>query len=369
MINTPRLSATLMLYLTRHVALHIFSAIGIIVLIVAVIDAAELFRRVSNKEDISSLSVLVMEAIKMPSTLPTLIPFGVLFGLIFSFQKLRSTNEIIIARTNGLSLAKISIAPALFILVLSFFTLSVVDPIASATKKRYLSLEENIFGGNGRNLTVSTEGIWLRDRSSENSLIIHGDGIDAEIFALINPLVYTFDENENLHSRYYPDVLVLQEGYWQINGGHAIGKDGRVTPIEDIKKLNSSLSRRDLTHSNKRPETIPLYELWGYIDVLDQAGLPSLGHTSYLYYQLSLPLILVGMVLIVVRFTLSTTGRVSVGHFMVFSVVLGLLFYFTKDLLYVMGSSGRLPPIVAGFAPGLLMIGIGAVMLIHADEQ
>ncbi len=368
MMNSSRLSMTLMRYLARHVAVRVLAAIGVIVLIVAVIDTAELFRRVSNKENISAMSVLLMEAIKMPSTLPTLIPFGVLFGLIFSFQKLRSTNEIIIARTNGLSLFKLSIAPSIFIIALSLFTLIVVDPIASATKKRYLSLEEDVFGGNGRNLTVSTEGIWLRDRNTQLSFIMHGDSIDAGSSSLVNPLVYTFDEDNNLISRYYPDELVLKEGYWQINGGQVIRQDGKVIPIESTQ-LSSSISRRDLTHSNKRPETIPLYELWGYIDVLEQAGLPSLGHTSYLYYQLSLPLVLVGMVMIIARFTLSPTGRVTVGHLVIFSVMLGLLFYFTKDVLYVMGTSGRLPPIVAGFAPGVIMIGIGALLLVQADDK
>ena len=368
MINSARLSLTLMRYLARHVAVRILAAIAIIVLIVAIVDTAELFRRVSNKENISSVSVLLMEAIKMPSTLPTLIPFGVLFGLMASFQKLRNTNEVTIARTNGISLLKIVFAPVLVVLTLALFTLIVIDPIASATKKRYENLQNDIFGGNRGTLTVSTEGIWLRDRNTQLSFIMHGDSIDAAKFSLVNPLVYTFDEKNRLISRYYPDALILKEGYWQIEGGEVIREDGKVVPIEGMQ-LSSSLSRRDLTHSNKRPETIPLYELWGYIDVLDQAGLPSLGHTSYLYYQLSLPLVLIGMVLIVARFTLSPRGRMNMGHLAVFSLVLGLLFYFTKDLLYVMGSSGRLPPFVAGCAPGVVMIGIGLVMLIHADEH
>lgn len=368
MITNTRLSFTLMRYMSRHVAMRVLAATSIIVAIVAVLDTVELFRRVSSKENISAMSVLLMEAIKIPSTLPLLIPFGVLFGLIISFQKLRSTNEIIIARTSGLSLLKLSIAPSAIIFALSVLVLLVIDPIASATKKRYLNLEEDMFGGNGRNLTVSTEGIWLKDRDAQLTLIMHGDAVDAQTFSLVNPLVYTFDEDNNLISRYYPDELILNEGYWQINGGKVIGADGKVVPIEEAH-LSSSISRRDLTHSNKRPETIPLYELWGYIDVLDQAGLPSLGHSSYLYYQLSLPLILVGMVLIIARFTLSSTGRISPSHLVVFSVVLGLVFYFVKDLLYIMGTSGRLPPIVAGLAPGILMIGTGATLLMKADEN
>ena len=193
MINSARLSLTLMRYLARHVAVRILAAIAIIVLIVAIVDTAELFRRVSNKENISSVSVLLMEAIKMPSTLPTLIPFGVLFGLMASFQKLRNTNEVTIARTNGISLLKIVFAPVLVVLTLALFTLIVIDPIASATKKRYENLQNDIFGGNRGTLTVSTEGIWLRDRNTQLSFIMHGDSIDAAKFSLIRLSPCPFD--------------------------------------------------------------------------------------------------------------------------------------------------------------------------------
>lgn len=367
-MNTTRLSFTLTKYLIRHSGLRILLAIGIIVTTIAVIDTAELFRRVSNKEAVSAVSVLFMEGIKLPSTLPTLIPFGVLIGLIASFQKLRSSNEVVIARTNGISLIKLSIPASIFVLGLSLFSLIVIDPIASATKKRYLNLEEQIFGGNGRNLTVSTEGIWLRDRNSNLTMIIHGDGINTADVSLINPLVYTFDMDNTLISRFYPETLSLKKGYWEISGGNVIRQDGKVQTVDETQ-ISSSLSQRDLTHSNKRPETIPIFELWGYIDVLEQAGLPSLGHSSYLYYQLSTPLVLIGMVLIVARFTLSPTGRVGWGHLVIFTIVTGLVFYFAKDLLYVMGASGRLPPFVAGFAPGVMMMGIGIVLLIRADEK
>ncbi|MGU9962365.1 MAG: LptF/LptG family permease [Candidatus Puniceispirillales bacterium WSBS_2018_MAG_OTU23] len=367
-MNTVHLSFILMRYLMRHVAVRIIAAIGIIVLTVAVIDIAELFRRVSNKEDVSAVTVLIMEAVKMPSTLPVLIPFGVLIGLIVSFQKLRSSNEIIIARTNGLSLLKLSIAPSIFVLMLSVISLIVIDPIASATKKRYLNLEERIFGNGGRNLTISTEGIWLRDRTSNLSLIIHGDSIDAATVSLIEPFVYIFDRKNTLISRYYPETLSLKSGYWQIEGGTVIRQNGKVKPIESTQ-INSSLSQRDLTHSNKRPETIPLFELWGYIEVLEQVGLPSLAHSSYLYYQLSTPFVFIGMVLIVARQTLSPMGRIGWGHLTVFTLGIGLLFYFAKDFLYIMGTSGRLPPFVAGFAPGIVMVSLGIGLLIRADEK
>ncbi len=362
------LPLTLTFYIMRHTASRILLSIVAIIIIFAVFDTVEIFRQLSDKAGRSTFSVFSLELTRLPSILPTLIPYGVLIGLVISFQSLRISNQIIVARTNGLSLLKIITGPVICVLALAIFTLAAIDPIASATRKRYEQMEQAIFGNKARNLTVSTEGIWLRDRNDNNAMIIHGDEINTDNFHLNNALVYTFAADGTLDSRYYPEKLSLQDGYWQIDGGKIIHTDGTVAPNQSVK-LISSLSQDDLTRSNKRPETIPIVELWRYIDVLNKAGLPSLAHSSYLYYQLSLPLILAGMVMIVGSLTLSITARVGWGKITLGAIVLGLGFYFAQDFLYNMGKSGRLSPLIAGFAPGVLMIAFGTVSLIRADDK
>ena len=103
--------------------------------------------------------------------------------------------------------------------------------------------------------------------------------------------------------------------------------------------------------------------------MLNNAGLPSLAHSSYLYYQLSTPFLLIGIVLIVARFTLNLTSRKGWGHMFIFTVTFCLGLYFIKDLLYVMGSSGRIHPFIAGFSPSFLMIIIGVGLLMRAEER
>ncbi|MCE2517051.1 MAG: hypothetical protein J4F41_04290, partial [Alphaproteobacteria bacterium] len=62
-------------------------------------------------------------------------------------------------------------------------------------------------------------------------------------------------------------------------------------------------------------------------------------------------------------------GRATWGHLITVGIGVGLVFYFMKDFLYVMGTSGRLPPFVAGFAPGVIMVTLGIALLIRADEN
>ena len=75
--------------------------------------------------------------------------------------------------------------------------------------------------------------------------------------------------------------MLLKDKYWEVNGGVMMGPAGRVTSL-DTAQIDTTRTRRDLNHSNKRPETIALISLWGYISVLERTGLPSLGHESIL---------------------------------------------------------------------------------------
>lgn len=366
-MNGTRLSITFSRYVFWHLMLRVLLFLMGGIVLIGLIDIAELFRRVGDKEGVGFLTVLVMQGVKTPSTIPFLLPFSVLFGAMHSFHSLRAQNEIVIARTSGMSLLKLMVPPIVFALVYAVFALVVIDPVSTATSQRYDVMEKQIFGSGGRNLTVSTEGIWFRDQNKRYATIIHGDAIDSAAAEVINPVLYTFDDNDLILNRYYPEKMVLKDRFWDIEGGIMMGPAGRVTPIERAQ-IDTTLTRRDLSHSNKRPETIPLFSLWNYISVLERTGLPSLGYESYLYSKLALPFVLIGMVMIAGRFTLILTGRRKATHILVFSIVFGVLFYFLNDFLYVMGTSGRLPPPIAGFAPGVIMTVLGTGLLIRADE-
>ena len=291
-----------------------------------------------------------------------------LVGSIISFHRLRLSNEIVVARTSGLSQVRLVLPGSAFALALAVFMLVVVDPIASATSARYDAMEDEVFGSSTRNLTVSTEGVWFLDQGGGVSRIIHGESIGLHESSITKPIVYSFDGDDQIIARYYPEGMVLRDGHWELQGGLYMDQSGQVRPMEG-RQLLTELRQRDLSHSNKPPETIPIFELWNYIVVLQKAGLPILGHASYLYTQLSLPLVLVGMVMIVARLTLGFGSRAGWVHLVVLSLVFGLVFYFIRDFLHVMGTSGRLPPIVAGLAPGTVMVCLGTALLMRADER
>ena len=68
-----------------------------------------------------------------------------------------------------------------------------VNPIGSLTSREYESKMNEVFGNKQQKLSVSTDGIWLRDTHAEGQFIIHGDMLDVSVAQIINPIVYRFD--------------------------------------------------------------------------------------------------------------------------------------------------------------------------------
>lgn len=361
-------SRTLFFYLFRHLGFHVIIVLGCLSLLVAMIDTVELFRRASGYDKLDAGWVFSMALIKMPSTLPLLIPFGVLFGAVLSFQKLRNSNEIIIARSSGLSLLQCLTGPLSFAVVLAGFSLAVLDPVASATANRYTMLEEAAFGRVGRVLTVSTEGLWLRDNNQGDTVILHGQNYNAESGEMAAAQVFQFEANSRQQTVYKPERLLLRDGYWQLEGGMMIAYNGIVTPLAE-KRINSVLRPADLMHSNKKPETVPLLDLLPFIAVLEKAGLPSFGYWSYFFYLTSTPLVFIGLVMMAAGFCLANTGRTQRSRLIINALATGFIFYFAKDLMYVLGTSGRLPALIAGWTPGVLAISFGMILLLKAEER
>ena len=78
---------------------------------------------------------------------------------------------------------------------------TIINPIGSVTSRHYENAMNSVFGSQEQRLSVSADGIWLRDDHSAGKFIIHGDMLDVEASNIINPIVYAFDAENNLTIR------------------------------------------------------------------------------------------------------------------------------------------------------------------------
>ena len=143
-------------------------------MLVALIDYIELLRHSANERNVSAWLVARTSLYRVPQLTERIMPFAVLIGAMSCYLSLSRRNELVIARSAGISAWQF-IAPALVVaIVFGVLATTIYNPLAALLNERSKRLEVQIFGDRGQSsLQASGNGFWLRQKSSDGQSIIH----------------------------------------------------------------------------------------------------------------------------------------------------------------------------------------------------
>lgn len=352
----------------RHLAWTLLCLFGLTG-IVSIIQIVELIRRVSViKNNTVEVNYPLMAILNIPTVMDVVLPFALLAGSMMCCNAWNRSNEFIVTRGVGTSIWT-ALSPIFAVsLSIGLFFILVLNPIGSLTTRQYESHMTQIFGSGERNLSVTTDGIWLRDNQSDRELIIHGDSLDTSISGIINPIIYEFVEPKGLTTRMRGSSMHLTDQGWMVENAVLWNNDGARKELGSVI-LASDLTSIDLERSTELPNTIPIYQLPLFIDVLENTGLPTISHEIYLNQLLALPLLMVGIAMLGARFTLENVNRGRRIQLFTRGVLIATGIFIFGYFMQILGSTLRVPPSVAGWAPALTILLIGAALLARLDES
>jgi len=351
----------------RYLSWQLISLVGLTAT-VTLIQAIELARRASTKlQDGQSINIVGMSLLNIPAVIELTLPISLVVGSMLCFEAWNRSNEFIVSRGFGRSiwsiLSPVSCAAGLIGVLFVFL----VNPIGSLTSRAYEDQMNELFGSGQQRLSVSADGIWLRDSQPEGAFIINGDMLDVETAQIINPMIYTFDENNTLDLRVRASSMQLTNSGWIIEEPVIWTPDGARRQTS-VMMLPSGLVALDLGLSSEPPHTIPFFSLPAFIDLLESAGLPTIEHRMYFHRLLSLPVLLIGLALLSARATLTNMTRGRRVQLFTRGIVIAVSMFLFSHFMQVLGTSLRLPALVAAWAPAFIVILIGAILLARMDE-
>ncbi|MDA7792385.1 LptF/LptG family permease [bacterium] len=337
--------------------------------IVSIIQTVELIRRVSVlKTEPVEVNYMAMAMLNVPTVVDIVLPFALLSGTMLCFNAFNRSNEFIVTRGVGTSIWA-ALSPVFFAAFsVGLFFVLIINPIGSFTTKQYENHMAELFGNDDRNLSVTAEGIWLRDTQKDRQLIIHGDALDTANAGIINPIIYEFIAPDGLNMRFRGSTMHLTDQGWIVENAVAWTNDGIRSEIGDLL-LASDVTNLDLERSTEAPETIPIYLLSGFIDVLENTGLPAVDHRIHYHQLLALPFLMVGITMLGARFTLSNVNRGRRMQLFTRGVLIATAIFVFGYFMQVLGSSLRIPANVAGWAPATTILLTGAALLARLDEN
>lgn len=357
-------------YLFREILTPFGLTLGTLMLALLTDQLLRLVQFVINR-GVDFLSIAKVFAAILPPFLVMTIPAGVLIGVIITFNRLSSDNEIIALQATGISLLRL-LRPVILFSLVAFSVTFVLSHWSQPWTGRSLK-------GIGRTLLKSQIGLILDSgvfNEPFEDMIVYIDQIPSP----------THLKGILIHDLRNPDVpvLTLADEGWVTSGlkdnvlGFQLSKgnqyrfnkadEDRTQHIKFGKyefkvDLNPFLKRERLLQERLGPD-----QLRQAIEEDPENASRYRRHLGEYYKNYAFPFscLIFGILGVPTGITFQRTGRL--GGFAI-GLILGTTYYFLLLLGDYLAISGMVVPRFAAWVPNLIMIGVAAVLFFNTSRR
>ncbi len=334
--------------------------------IVFLFEIAELMRRAAGHHDVGFAIVLEMGLTKLPETIEHILPFVVLFAGLFTFWRLTRSQELIVARSVGVSAWQF-MAPALVVtFAFGLLNLFCLNPLGATLNGRYKALEARYLD-HMPTLELTGAGLWLRQSDGKNRYLLHADHIAMNPLTLSPAMILIYDSQGKYQGRLDAPQAVLTNGAWDVPNAWQ-NEDKKQASFLPDWKLPTHLTLNKIQESMAPPDTISFWELPRFIRALRAIGLPETRHALEFQSQLAQPFLLASMVFFAASFALRMNRNGGVARMIVSGGLLGSGFYLLNNLIKALGSNQTLPVVLAAWAIPVIALALSNTVLLHMEE-
>ena len=365
-IRRLRLSPTLSGYIARQYLMwflgFLFGLVGVIVL-VSTVDRLD---RMANK-DAPLTVVFEMVFLRIPFLSQEVMPFTLLFAGLACFWRLTRSHELVVTRAAGISVWQILIPVLGVALLVGVLTVAVLNPVASVLLARFEQVEAKYSRNPSSLLSVSRQGLWLRQADPGGQSVIHARRVTHTTMTLHGVIIFRFADRDRFVGRIDAARAVLRPGAWQIFEAWESSPGTRARFAERLE-IPTELTREKILDSFAPPETISFWNLPGFIELLENAGFSATHHKLQLHRLLATPLLFAAIILLAVSFSLRPQRRGRVGLVIFGGAFTGFLLYFLSNFVFALGLSGKIPVILSAWTPAGVTLMLGITTLLHLED-
>jgi lipopolysaccharide export system permease protein len=361
-----RLSVTLSTYVARQYALWFLGFMFGLAAVIIVASIVDLLDRLASKD--ATLGVAIgMALLKLPFLVQEVMPFTVLFAGLACFWRLTRSHELVVTRAAGISVWQVLIPVVATAVLIGVLTVTALNPLASLLLGRFEQLETKYIYNEASTLSVSRNGLWLRQADDDGQAVIHARRITHQEMTLHDVIVFRFVDQDTFVGRVDAKSARLEPGRWVLYDAWE-SEVGRQTVYRETIALATDLTREKILDSFAPPETISFWNLPGFIELLETAGFTAVPHKLQFHRLLAMPLLFAAMVLLAASFSLRPQRRGRVGLIILAGVLTGFLLYFISSFVSALGLSGKIPYLLAAWTPAGVSLMLAIATLLHLED-
>jgi lipopolysaccharide export system permease protein len=359
-------SSTLARYVSRNFLLNFLVLMAMLLGVIYIFETIELLRRSANHEQATAGIMFAMSALKLPKVGQQVIPFGILFGAIYTCWKLNRTHELVVIRSAGLSAWQFLAPMVLSALAFGVVATTVINPLSAIFISKYDQMEIVYLQKNNDLVTVSRTGIWLRQPQDSGYALMHADNFDKMDWRFNNMTVFFFDKEDNFQRRIDSPVAYLRNGQWELKS--AVVNDRQEVTRVDSHPMATDMTPEKIEESFADPEMLSFWKIPEYINIMEQTGLPATRLQIHFQALLAQPFFLAAMVLLAATFSLRPPRFGGTAIMIVLGVAIGFFIFFMESVLHAFGVSQKIPAYLAAWTPCVVSLLLGMTALLHMED-
>ncbi|WP_163328149.1 LptF/LptG family permease [Desulfurobacterium thermolithotrophum] len=299
---------------------------------------------------------------RLPLYTVRVIPIATLIATMVTLSNFSFSNELTVVKALGISVYRFSF-PIIFLAflasILSFLIGELIVPKSiSLSKSIYYKVKEN------KNFHVSGKSIWFK--KDEKTFVfmeyVNPEKSETKRISILF-LGKEFSPTKRIDALYGINV---KDDIWKLkNCFERELKELKTTKISE-KEINLGIGKKDLIFTQIETETMSSFLLYKVIKQLKRAGYDTTGYLVDLYSKLAISLL--PLVVAVIGIPLGVFNpRNKKGYTLVIAAALIVFMWITISFFSSLGKSGVLPPFYSAFAPEVMFLSIGLLLLARMD--
>ncbi|MCK8462495.1 LPS export ABC transporter permease LptG [Aliiroseovarius sp. S1339] len=360
------------LYIARRFMFAFLTMLVVLGMIFVLLDMVESMRRF-DAAAVGFGNILGLTLLNAPVWIYRILPLIVILATLWMFLSLSRSSEMVVTRAAGRSALNTLVSPALAVFLFGVIAVAVGNPIAAATSKKYERISAQYKGTGGSVLSISTEGVWLRQGNEDGQTVIRAVRSDLEGTSLSGVTFFSFAPDGLPTLRIEAQTAKLEPGQWALTKAKVWDLENADNPEMEAEAydeylVSSNLTQDQIRDSFGKPSSISIWEMPRFIRQLEAAGFSARAHQVWFQMELAMPFFMVAMVLIGAGFTMRHTRFGRTGIMVLMALVMGFGAYFIRNFAQILGENGQIPIILAAWAPPIAAIMMPMGLLLHLED-
>ncbi len=358
-------SRTLSWYMARLFLVRTVAVLGGLVLILQTLDMLGESGKILAYPGNGDAELWRYAGLRVPQIIARFLPFSVLLSTLITLATLNQNSEIVAMKGAGISAHQILAPLVVASLGIAIIAFAFNDRVVVRSIKALNDWEAADYGPVPRGkLTVNN--IWVRDVDD----LVHVDTVTGRGDDTRITQIEIFERNGGeLTATTKAEGAVRDGNGWRLTGRIDRFDVIRGVPVpRDTPHFGDGITPDQFALSNIKADENAFRPLLRAIHNLERAGRPTSALRAGLWHKISGPLSITLMPLLagVAAFGLARSGKLFIRA--VIGMGLGFAYFVADNFALAMGNLGAYPGWLAAWAPFMLFLMIGELVLVMTEE-